>query len=99
MFLRNLFENLGNYFILMGQVFRKPDNFKMYWEAFMRDLYTLGVKSLGLVCIISIFVGAVVTIQTALNLENPIIPKYYIAIATRESIILEFSPTMISFAS
>ncbi|MCC5918754.1 MAG: ABC transporter permease [Cryomorphaceae bacterium] len=96
MFLKNFIEDVGRYFTLMGMVFRRPDNGKVYWEAFVRDIYALGVKSLGLVCIISIFVGAVVTIQTALNLENPIIPKYYIAIATRESIILEFSPTMIS---
>ncbi|TVQ76176.1 MAG: ABC transporter permease [Flavobacteriales bacterium] len=96
MFITKFLEDIGRYFILMGEVFRRPDNLRMYWIAFARDLYTLGVKSLGLVCIISIFVGAVVTLQTALNLENPIIPKYYIAIATRESIILEFSPTMIS---
>lgn len=96
MFIKRILEDIGRYFILMKLVFRRPDNFRMYWDAFVRDLYMLGVKSLGLVAIISLFVGAVVTIQTALNLENPIIPKYYIAIATRESIILEFSPTMIS---
>ena len=56
----------------------------------------LGVDSLGIVAIISIFVGAVVTIQTALNIEDPLIPDYYIAIATRESIVLEFSPTIVS---
>ncbi|MCH8545140.1 MAG: ABC transporter permease [Cryomorphaceae bacterium] len=96
MFIKRILEDIGRYFILMKLVFRRPDNYRMYWDAFVRDLYNLGVKSLGLVAIISLFVGAVVTIQTALNLENPIIPKYYIAIATRESIILEFSPTMIS---
>jgi phospholipid/cholesterol/gamma-HCH transport system permease protein len=96
MFLQRFITDFGRYFILMGEVFRRPDNPKLYWDAFVRDLYALGVKSVGLVCVISLFVGAVVTLQTALNLENPIIPKYYIAIATRESIILEFSPTMIS---
>lgn len=96
MFIKRILEDIGKYFLLMKLVFRRPDNYRLYWDAFVRDLYTLGVKSLGLVAIISLFVGAVVTIQTALNLENPIIPKYYIAIATRESIILEFSPTMIS---
>ncbi|GCD80682.1 ABC transporter permease [Schleiferia thermophila] len=68
----------------------------MYFEAFLIEIEHLGINSLGLVAIISLFVGAVVTIQTALNLENPLIPAYYIAIATRESIILEFSPTMVS---
>lgn len=62
----------------------------------MRDLDHLGIDSLGIVTIISVFVGAVVTIQTAYNLSDPLIPEYYIAIATRESIILEFSPTIVS---
>ncbi|MGB0978144.1 MAG: ABC transporter permease, partial [Croceimicrobium sp.] len=62
----------------------------------MSDLELLGLNSLGIVSVISIFVGAVVTIQTAFNLDDPLVPDYYIAIATRESIILEFSPTIIS---
>ncbi|PMB16233.1 ABC transporter permease [Fischerella thermalis CCMEE 5319] len=81
---------------MLGRVFRRPENKKMYFEAFLIEIEHLGINSLGLVAIISLFVGAVVTIQTALNLENPLIPAYYIAIATRESIILEFSPTMVS---
>jgi phospholipid/cholesterol/gamma-HCH transport system permease protein len=68
----------------------------MYYQAFIRDLDLLGLNSLGLVTVISIFVGAVVTIQTAFNLDDPLVPDYYIAIATRESIILEFSPTIVS---
>lgn len=62
----------------------------------MSDLEYLGLNSLGIVSVISIFVGAVVTIQTAFNLDDPLVPDYYIAIATRESIVLEFSPTIIS---
>ncbi len=81
---------------MLGRVFRKPENKRMYFDAFLIEIEHLGIQSVGLVAIISLFVGAVVTIQTALNLENPLIPAYYIAIATRESIILEFSPTMVS---
>jgi phospholipid/cholesterol/gamma-HCH transport system permease protein len=62
----------------------------------MSDLELLGLNSLGIVTVISVFVGAVVTIQTAFNLDDPLVPDYYIAIATRESLILEFSPTIIS---
>jgi len=68
----------------------------MYYQAFIRDLDLLGLNSLSFVAVISVFVGAVVTIQTAFNLDDPLIPDYYIAIATRESLILEFSPTIIS---
>jgi len=80
----------------MTRVFRRPERFSEYNKSFWRDIDHLGLDSIGIVAIISLFVGAVVTIQTALNLEDPLIPDYYIAIATRESIILEFSPTMIS---
>jgi phospholipid/cholesterol/gamma-HCH transport system permease protein len=86
----------GEYIILMGKTFKRPENLKQYFKAFMRDLELLGLNSLGIVTIISLFVGAVVTIQTAYNLDDPLIPDYYVALATRESIILEFSPTIVS---
>lgn len=89
-------EAIGAYFMLLKRTFRKPEKWREYKNAFMREINNLGFDSIGIVSIISLFVGAVVTIQTALNLEDPFIPDYYIAIATRESIILEFSPTMVS---
>lgn len=96
MFLTEGIRATGQYFILLGKTFSKPENWREYWKAFMRDIDLLGVSSVWIVSIISLFVGAIVTIQTALNLEDPFIPDYYIALATRESIILEFSPTMVS---
>lgn len=96
MFLQKWLASIGHYFIILGQAFSKPESWKEYHKAFMRDLDHLGVSSLGIVTVISIFVGAVVTIQTAYNLQDPLIPNYYIAIATRESIVLEFSPTIVS---
>lgn len=89
-------EDFGRYTLMLGRVFRKPENKRMYFDSFLTEIEHLGIDSVAIVAIISLFVGAVVTIQTALNLENPLIPAYYIAIATRESIILEFSPTMVS---
>ena len=59
-------------------------------------MFSLGVSSIGFVAFISLFVGAVVTLQIAYNLENPLLPSYLIGLATRDSIILEFSPTMVS---
>lgn len=82
---------------MLRQVFSKPEKVKVYWELFLREIDDLGVNSLGIVAFISFFVGAVVSLQMAYNMDsNPFIPLYYIALATRESIILEFSPTMIS---
>ena len=60
------------------------------------DKWAATIGSLGIVSFISFFVGGVVSIQTALNLENPLLPKNLIAFATRQSVILEFAPTFIS---
>ncbi len=90
------FNGIGQYALLMWRVFRKPESWRESWKSFWREVDLLGIDSLWIVSIISLFMGAVVTIQTALNLDDPFIPDYYIAIAVRESIILEFSPTMVS---
>ena len=65
-------------------------------ELILKEIDDLIIKSLGIVCFISFFVGGVISIQTALNLENPLIPKSLIGFATRQSIILEFAPTFMS---
>ncbi len=96
MYLLKWLNDLGRYFLLLGRTFRKPESRSMYYKAFISDLDLLGLNSLALVTVISVFVGAVVTIQTAFNLDDPLVPDYYVAIATRESIILEFSPTIVS---
>lgn len=90
------FKGAGEYAMLMMRTFRKPESWRESWKAFWREVDSLGLDSIWITAIISLFMGAVVTIQTALNLEDPFIPDYYVAIAVRESIILEFSPTMIS---
>lgn len=96
MFVVRWIHHIGKYFVLLGKIFKKPENNREYWKALMRDMELLGVNSIAIVSIISLFVGAIVTIQTAYNLDDPLIPDYYIAIATRESIVLEFSPTIVS---
>ena len=96
MIITEAIRSLGRYVLLVGRTFRKPESFREYWRAFMRDIDLLGFNSLGIVIVISIFVGAVVTIQTQFNLNDPLVPEYYIALATRESVILEFSPTIVS---
>lgn len=90
------FRGIGAYVNLMRRTFRRPESWREVWRSFWREVDLLGWDSIWIVSIISLFMGAVVTIQTALNLDDPFIPDYYIAIAVRESIILEFSPTMVS---
>ncbi|MCF6349434.1 MAG: ABC transporter permease [Flavobacteriaceae bacterium] len=92
----NYIEHIGKYFAMLGQVFKRPQKGKIFKEALFRELDDLGNKSLGIAAFIAFFVGGVVAIQTALNVDNPLIPKYLIGFATKRSIILEFAPTFVS---
>jgi phospholipid/cholesterol/gamma-HCH transport system permease protein len=93
---RDLFFHLGKYYMLMGKVFSKPEKHRIYYRQFIKEIEALGVSSLGIVAIISAFMGAVITIQTAYNIENPLLPNYLIGVAARDSILLEFSSTMVA---
>jgi len=90
------FYNIGRYFLMLGQVFRKPQKRSVFHENIFKEIEELGLKSIGIVAFISFFVGGVVAIQTGLNVDNPWIPKYLIGFATKRSIILEFAPTFMS---
>lgn len=85
---------LGRYFILLGKVFSKPEKVSVYYHQTLREFIFLGVNSIGIISIISFFMGAAITLQTAYNTENPIYPSYLIGLGCRDSIILEFSSTI-----
>ena len=91
----NIIYNIGAYFIFLSKVFSKPEKAKVYYNQIVKEFDKQGLGSLGIVLIISVFMGAVVTLQTAINLENPLIPRYMIGLAARDSMILEFSSTII----
>jgi phospholipid/cholesterol/gamma-HCH transport system permease protein len=84
----------GKYFLLLKKVFSKPEKPSVYYKQTMREFVFLGLNSVGIIAIISFFMGAVITLQTAYNTENPIYPKYLIGLGTRDSMILEFSSTI-----
>jgi phospholipid/cholesterol/gamma-HCH transport system permease protein len=90
-----MIRNFGGYLLLMSQVFRRPDKSRVFWKQVLVELQSLGVDSLGIVAIISVFMGAVVALQTAFNIDSPLIPSYTVGFTTRQSMILEFSPTVI----
>jgi len=81
---------------MLKEVFNKPTKWSAMKQLIFKEIDDLIIGSLGIVAFISFFVGGVVAIQTALNLTNPLIPKYLIGFATRQSVILEFAPTFIS---
>lgn len=89
------FYQMGEYSLLMFRVFRKPEKTKIFINLFFKEIVKLGINSIGIVFIISIFMGAVITLQTAYNMVNPLIPLYLIGLMARDSIILEFSSTMV----
>jgi phospholipid/cholesterol/gamma-HCH transport system permease protein len=79
---------------MISGMFTLPENWKMYWKELMQQCIDIGIRSLGIVSIISAFIGAVSTVQTAYQLISPIIPKSAIAQIVRDTIILEFAPTL-----
>ncbi len=92
----NYIEHTGKYFLMLKSVFRKPQKWSVFKESLFREFEDLGLKSVGIISFISFFVGGVIAIQTALNIESPFIPRYLIGFAVKRSIILEFSPTFMS---
>ena len=89
-----IISDLGKYLLLLKGMFSKPENSRMYWKEFMHQCSEIGIGALGIVAIISVFIGAGSTIQTAYQLLSPLIPKSTIAQIVRDTVILEFAPTL-----
>lgn len=81
---------------MLGQVFSKPERLKVYYTRTINEINNLGVNSATIVFILSVFMGMVISLQTASNMDSPLLPKYTVGYITRSSTILEFSPTIIS---
>ena len=70
----NGIEKIGEYFILMGRVFRVPDRWRMFWRQMSKEMEKQGLESILITLIVSVFMGAIMTLQTKLNTENPLLP-------------------------
>jgi phospholipid/cholesterol/gamma-HCH transport system permease protein len=90
----SFFTHFGRYLLMIKGMFTKPENMKMYWKELMHQCSEIGIGALGIVAIISVFIGAVSTVQTAYQLVSPVIPKSTIAQIVRDTVILEFAPTL-----
>lgn len=91
----NFIKEIGRYYTFMRVVFSRPEKWSVFYSRFMDECVSIGIQSIIIVSIMSIFIGAVITLQTAYNIDSPFIPLYTIGFTTRQSIILEFSPTII----
>lgn len=94
--LTSYIKSFGRYCMFMAQVFRRPDKWSVFFRNMVSEIYKLGIDSIPLVIIISIFIGAVITIQMQLNIMSPLIPSYSVGLATREILLLEFSSSILS---
>jgi len=91
----SLLNDTGRYVLLMKRVFAKPDRWKMFFHQFPKELEKLGLQSLPIVAIISVFIGFIMTMQTKLNTSNPLLPVYTTGLVTRDTLLLEFSSTIL----
>lgn len=89
-------NSIGKYFGMLRYVFSRPERLKVYHTRTFNEIEIIGLNSIGIVAILSVFIGAVISMQTAANMTSPLLPKYTIGYITRSSTILEFSPTIIS---
>ena len=94
--LTDTLAQVGQYCMLMRKVFSRPEKSAIYRRRIIFEMQALGMNSIGLTAIISVFIGAVITLQMTINLESPFIPQYLIGYATRETMILEFSSTVVA---
>lgn len=89
-------NTLGEYLLFIRRAFSKPEKWSVYLKELILEFEKLGLNSIMLVMIISFFIGAVLTLQTAYNMQSPLLPRYLIGYLTRETMLLEFSSTIVS---
>ena len=91
----NIIEHVGRYSLLMQRVFKFPQRWRLLGKQYIKEVEKLGIDSLGIIIIISFFIGAVITMQMVLNTENPLLPGYVTGLTTRDTLLLEFSSTIL----
>ncbi len=94
--LSGLLKHAGLYFLFLQKIFKRPENHKIYSRRLFEEMEILGVNSLGIIVLLSFFMGMVITLQTASNIDSPLIPSYTVGFTSRQSMILEFAPTILS---
>lgn len=94
MLINKYLETLGCYLLLMGRTFSKPERMRMFGKEYIKEMAQLGVNSIGIVLLISFFIGAVICIQMKLNIQSPWMPRWVTGYTTREIMLLEFSSSI-----
>lgn len=89
-------SHIGKFFLLMVRVFKKPEKNSIYWRQLIFEIDKLGIQSIGIVSVISVFMGGIITLQLTYNMVSPLMPDYIIGLGNRDTLILEFSSTVLS---
>lgn len=92
--LYNYLTTFGSYLILMWRSFAIPDRMRMFFKRYTKEMSQLGVDSIGIVLLISFFIGAVICIQMKVNIQSPWMPRWVSGYTTREIMLLEFSSSI-----
>ncbi len=92
--LHHWLTTFGKFIILMGRTFALPERFRMFWKQYVKEMAQLGIDSIGIVLLISFFIGAVICIQMKVNIESPWMPRWVAGYTTREIMLLEFSSSI-----
>ena len=95
MVLTRSLESFGNYCMFLWRVFGVPEKWREFFKRYMSEIYKLGIDSIPLIVIVSLFIGALCTILIKLNINNPLLPRYAVGLSTREIILLEFSSSIL----
>ena len=90
----NWLTTFGRYLMLMGRTFSRPERMRMFLKQYIKEMAQLGVNSIGIVLLISFFIGAVICIQMKLNIQSPWMPRWVSGYTTREIMLLEFSSSI-----
>lgn len=94
MLIHNWLTTFGKYLILMGRAFSRPERMRMFLKQYVKEMSQLGIDSIGIVLLISFFIGAVICIQMKVNIQSPWMPHWVAGYATREIMLLEFSSSI-----
>lgn len=92
--LKKYLSTFGSYLSLMGRTFSRPERFRMFFKSYVKEMSQLGIDSIGIVLLISFFIGAVICIQMKVNIQSPWMPRWVTGFTTREIMLLEFSSSI-----
>jgi phospholipid/cholesterol/gamma-HCH transport system permease protein len=94
--IKETLQQTGKYVLLMKKTFALPDNWRFFWRQLPREMEKLGINTVGIIVLISTFMGIIMTMQTIMNTENPMLPRYSTGLVLRDTLLLEFSSTIMS---